>query len=70
MHLITEDGKQQYAFVTTASSYLSASDKRVYIGLGSSKVASRLEIRWPSGTVQQFANVRANQIFVVREEAK
>ena len=34
LHLVSDDGKEQWAIVSTASSYLSASDKRVYFGLG------------------------------------
>jgi enediyne biosynthesis protein E4 len=67
LRLLTEDGREQYAVVTTASSYLSASDKRVYFGLGRAAVIKQLDITWPSGLVQHFAGVKANQIFVVRE---
>jgi enediyne biosynthesis protein E4 len=68
IRIVTEDGKQQYNMVSTASSYLSASDKRVYFGLGDSTAAKLIEIHWPSGLVQSFSNIRANQIFTVREE--
>ena len=67
LRITTPDGKQQYAIVSTASSYLSASDKRVYFGIGSSTVVKELEIRWPSGMQQQFANLKAGQIFVAHE---
>jgi hypothetical protein len=68
IRIVTEDGKQQYNIVSTASSYLSASDKRAYFGLGDSTAAKLIEIHWPSGLVQSFSKVRANQIFTVREE--
>src|SRR6202521_2963639 len=48
VELVTAAGSQ-FATVSTASSYLSASDKRVHFGLGKEGVASRIEIRWPSG---------------------
>ena len=67
--LIGESGKAQYGFVSTAGSYLSASDKRVHFGLGSDRSARLLEIAWPSGTVQRIENVKADQILVVREPA-
>lgn len=70
LHLTTEDGKQQYTVVSTASSYLSASDKRVYFGLGTSNVIRALEIRWPSGIIQRFTGLKPDQIFVAREEAR
>jgi hypothetical protein len=67
--LIGESGKPQYGFVSTAGSYLSASDKRVHFGLGSDRSARLLEIAWPSGTVQRIENVKADQVLVVREPA-
>jgi enediyne biosynthesis protein E4 len=57
----------QYATVTTASSYLSASDKRVHFGLGSDSVATRINIRWPSGVIQQLDAVKADQVLTVQE---
>jgi enediyne biosynthesis protein E4 len=57
----------QYATVSTASSYLSASDKRVHFGLGSDAVAQQIEIRWPSGIVQKLEQVHGDQILQVDE---
>jgi enediyne biosynthesis protein E4 len=57
---------RQFATVSTASSYLSSSDKRVHFGLGTETVA-QIEIRWPSGVVQTLGNVRADQILQVDE---
>ncbi|HKW63352.1 MAG TPA: CRTAC1 family protein [Candidatus Acidoferrum sp.] len=64
--LITAKGPQ-FATVSTASSYLSSSDKRVHFGLGSESVAQSIEIRWPSGIQQTLKNVRADQILAVDE---
>jgi hypothetical protein len=58
---------EQYGFVSTASSYLSASDKRLHFGLGSEKQVKLVEIRWPSGRVQKLDNVKINQVLTVRE---
>src|SRR5690349_1064258 len=57
----------QFATVSTASSYLSSSDKRVHFGLGSESAAQSIEIRWPSGLTQTLKNVRADQILTVDE---
>jgi hypothetical protein len=57
----------QFATVTTASSYLSSSDKRVHFGLGTETVAETIEIRWPSGIRQTLKNVRADQILQIDE---
>lgn len=67
LHLVAEDGRQQYAVISTASSYLSASDKRAYFGLGAAKAVKLLEIVWPSGLTQRFTGLKADQIFVARE---
>ncbi|HEX4228212.1 MAG TPA: CRTAC1 family protein [Bryobacteraceae bacterium] len=67
LHLTAEDAKQQYAIVSTASSYLSASDKRVYFGLGNYKLVKDLEIHWPSGIIDHFHDIKAGQIFTARE---
>ncbi len=64
--LLTEKG-QQFATVTTASSYLSSSDKRVHFGLGLETMAKQIEIHWPSGIVQILRDVRADQILQVEE---
>jgi len=57
----------QVATVTTASSYLSSSDKRVHFGLGAASMAETIEIRWPSGIRQPMKNVPADQILQVDE---
>jgi enediyne biosynthesis protein E4 len=64
--IVTTQGAQ-FATVTTASSYLSSSDKRVHFGLGLDTTAKAIEIHWPSGTRQILENIRADQILQVDE---
>jgi hypothetical protein len=64
--LVTSSGSQ-YATVSTASSYLSASDKRVHFGLGQENVAQKIEIRWPSGIRQTLKDIPADQIIQIDE---
>jgi hypothetical protein len=64
---ITNSFGSQFATVTTASSYLSASDKRVHFGLGTEATAQTIEIRWPSGILQTLKSVKADQILQVDE---
>jgi enediyne biosynthesis protein E4 len=59
----------QCGIVSTAGSYLSSSDKRLHFGLGREALAQSVEIRWPSGIVQQLKNVKADQILRVEEPA-
>jgi hypothetical protein len=56
--------------ITGGGSYLSASDRRVHFGLGSSKSIKMLKIRWPSGTEDEFRDVQANQILSIKEGSK
>jgi hypothetical protein len=64
---ITTSKGSQYATVSTAGSYLSSSDKRVHFGLGADPIAQSIEIRWPSGVVQQLRNITGDQILQVDE---
>ena len=64
--LTTKDGSQ-YGMVSTAGSYLSASDKRVHFGLGQNTEAKSIEIRWPSGTVQHLSSVQGDRLVKIEE---
>ncbi|HEY7511219.1 MAG TPA: ASPIC/UnbV domain-containing protein, partial [Vicinamibacteria bacterium] len=65
---VTDGAPQRYE-VQTAAGYLSASDKRLLIGLGAAVAARRVEIRWPSGALQRLENVPARQVLTVTEPA-
>ncbi len=67
IRLVTEDGRGQFAYVSTGGSYVSASDPRAHFGLGPSRKAALIEISWPSGIVQKLESVSADQILVVEE---
>ena len=67
VRLVTESGQLRHATVATASSYLSASDRRVHLGLGAERKARSIEIRWPSGTLQRLTGVEADQLLSVVE---
>src|SRR6202034_1436957 len=67
IRVVGESGLQQWAMVSTASSYLSANDKRAHFGLGKDKMARLVEVAWPSGAVQRMESVKADQILTIRE---
>jgi len=69
IRLLTGAG-QQTRFVSTAGSYISASDKRAYFGLGTSKKIDFVEITWPSGIVQRLESVSVDQILTVKEPSR
>ena len=47
-------------------SYLSASDKRIHVGVGSATVA-RVTVWWPDGRKQVFASLKSNQPYRLEE---
>jgi hypothetical protein len=65
--VVSASGLTQYFTVNTAVGYLSAIDKRLVVGLGNDSVANVVEIRWPSGIVQKFENVKAGQMLKANE---
>jgi hypothetical protein len=60
--VVSASGQTQYFTVNTAVGYLSASDKRLIVGLGGDLIAKLVEIRWPSGILQKFENVKSGQV--------
>jgi hypothetical protein len=56
----------QWVTVTTASSYLSSSDKKAHFGLGTA-TGAEVEIHWPSGILQKLATVKADQLLKIDE---
>jgi hypothetical protein len=50
-------------------SYCSAQDPRIYFGLGARDHVDSLEIRWPSGAVEIFKDLAADQILTITEGA-
>ena len=67
IRLTAEDGSKQYGEVTTSVGYASSSDSRVHFGLGSSKTANEIEIRWPSGVRQVLNDVQGDRIVSIEE---
>jgi hypothetical protein len=65
--VVSASGLTQYVTINTAVGYLSASDKRLVVGLGGDSVAKLVEIRWPSGIVQTLENVKGGQILTATE---
>ena len=65
--VVSASGFTQYFTVNTAAGYLSASDKRLVVGLGGDATARLVEIRWPSGAVQRLENVAAGQTLLATE---
>lgn len=64
--VVTASGAQ-FNHVTTTVGYGCASDRRVHFGLGKDASIQKMEISWPSGTVQTLRDVKVDQILTVCE---
>ena len=60
-------GHQQLQEVRSGGSYISQSDFRLHFGLGPATKIDRLEIRWPSGLLENLENIPANQTLFIKE---
>ncbi|MGA7564728.1 MAG: CRTAC1 family protein [Terriglobales bacterium] len=67
---ISTSAGDQFATVTTSSSYESSSDKRLHFGLGSADSVREIEVRWPSGIRQVVRDQKADQTMTVTEPVK
>jgi len=67
--VVTKSGAQ-YNHMTTSCGYASSSAGPVHFGLGTNPSADLVEIRWPSGIVQQLKDVSADRVIVVKEGTK
>jgi len=64
---IEADGKRQTRFIIGGGSYLSASERRLLVGLGTADRADRVAVLWPSGRKQEFANLAALRWWRIHE---
>ena len=53
--------------VTTAGSYLSSRDPRVFIGLGAVSEVDEVTVTWPGGALTTRGRTEANQVVDVSE---
>src|SRR5690349_21824687 len=67
--VVTKYGAQ-YNHMTTSSGYASSSAVPVHFGLGAAATVDLVEIRWPSGIVQQMKDVAGDQMMSVKEPSK
>ena len=64
---VKADSRAQHDEVRSGSSYASQSDFRLHFGLGDAGSADEIQVRWPSGLVEKYPNVKANQFVKIRE---
>lgn len=65
---VTAGGQSYMKYNDGKSGYLSQSELPLYFGLGASTRIDRVEVEWPSGTVQTVRkNLNENQVLVITE---
>jgi hypothetical protein len=64
---VTAGGQTQIGFVNGGNGFASQSSLRVHFGLGQAMQVERLEVAWPSGARQMFANLQPDRIYAVVE---
>ena len=58
---VESSGRRQIDEVMSGGSFYSQNDLSLHFGLGRAAQAERIEVRWPSGSIQEWKNVKANQ---------
>jgi enediyne biosynthesis protein E4 len=61
------EGHQQIDEVRSGGSFMSQNDLRIHFGLGKERRVNLVEVSWPSGTIDRFRNLGANQIRTLHE---
>ena len=64
---LTVGGRTQIAERRSGSSYLSGSEDLVHFGLGSASGVAAVEIRWPSGLVEDFEPLKSGRVQTLTE---
>jgi hypothetical protein len=60
-------GKRQIFDANTSGSYLSSNDPRIIVGLGPTRSVRKVEISWPSGTIQIITEPQLDRYLVINE---
>ena len=66
---VTSGDNVQQQMIRTGSSYCSQSERVLTFGLGESETVTNLEIQWTSGEIDQYVELKANQLIEVIEGA-
>ncbi len=65
---VSTEAATQIDEVRGGGGYNSSNDTRLHFGLGKSATMRKIEVRWPSGSKQEFLNVPADCIYEIDEE--
>ena len=64
---VQADARRLIDEVRSGGSFCSQNDFRLHFGLGASRGAETLQIRWPSGRLDELRAIPADQLLVIRE---
>jgi hypothetical protein len=64
---VTAGGITQFQQKLGGSSYLSASEPRLYFGLGKARKIDLVRVVWPSGIKEEFKNLDVDQFVTLKE---
>jgi hypothetical protein len=67
---VVTSGMSQIREIAGGGSYISQSDLRANFGIGRADRAGTIEVRWPSGQLDTFSNVKANQFYLIEEATR
>lgn len=67
MVTVSSGDLNQVAQKKSTTGYLSQGDSRMHFGLAKHEKVDRIEIKWPSGKVQELTDIQPNQILTVNE---
>jgi hypothetical protein len=62
--------RRQLQDVIAVNGYLAQGDPRVHFGLGKAEKADLVRVRWPDGTVEEWKDVKANQVLRLEQGKK
>jgi hypothetical protein len=68
--IVTAGGRRRIDEVMSGGSFYSQNSMTLHFGLGECSEAEKIEIRWPSGTVQEIGKTAADQTLRVTEQSK
>jgi len=64
---VVSPGGRQIQEVQSGLSFQSSNDLRLHFGLGKDETVSELKVRWPSGEVQSFADLKPGRRYLLEE---
>ena len=64
---LTAGGIRQRGDVMSGGSFESSNDQRLHFGIGDNTTITKIEIRWPSGALEQVSLPSIDRIFLVEE---